>query len=240
MARKSRKSWRSRATEPEILDEQGLGYTELKANMTELAQVNHWLGGYRILRKVLSRLEPHLPKGRPPRLADMGCGSGDSLRMIQKWRPHWQLSGYDLSPLVSQLARECSRDFPAIHYHTTDLRDLPQPFEHDVLCFNLVLHHLSDADIVRTLQRYQRAGRFVIINDLQRHWLPFALFGIFSRLLNLSYISRHDGLLSIRKSFTRRHWQQLLAQAGVTQYQIQWYWAFRWVVTIDNSPKNSK
>lgn len=226
-----------RSQEPEILDDLSLQGPELGRNLQELGRVNRLLGGHRIARKALRSTLASVGKDQEPlHLADVGCGGGDTLAHLLE-HPSLSdhaldLTGYDNSSHALDWARKWY-PHPQLHFEELDaLRAWPPKHFHAVF-FNLVLHHFTDAQILDLLQRAAQRSNFIIINDLQRNWLPYLLFRLASRLGGFSPISRHDGLLSIKKSFTRKHWERLLERAQLDSYQIHWYWAFRWVVTID-------
>lgn len=44
----------------------------------------------------------------------------------------------------------------------------------------------------------------------------------------------NDGLISIKKGFTKQDWMSYLSEAGLKkiQYEISWKWAFRWLIQI--------
>ena len=91
----------------------------------------------------------------------------------------------------------------------------------------------KDDDLVIFLQQaYLGAKQAVIINDIHRHWLPHALYPLISSLLFRNRLITHDGLVSIRRAFTRAEWELLLAKAGITNYKITWCFPFRWQVVL--------
>lgn len=226
-----------RSQEPEILDDLSLQGQELGRNLLELGRVNQLLGGHRIARKALRSILPPAGICRGPLyLADVGCGGGDTMAHLVD-HPYFrdyplELTGFDNSKHALQWARKWY-PHPRLHFEELDaLQAWPSKKFHAVF-FNLVLHHFSDAQILTLLRQAAQRSDYIIINDLQRNWFPYHLFRLASRLGGFSPISRHDGLLSIKKSFTHRYWEQLLERAELGSYRIHWYWAFRWVVTIE-------
>ena len=210
-----------RSQEPEILDDLSLQSQALGQNLLELAQ---------------AILPP--PENHPQSLllADVGCGGGDTMAHLlhhSYFRDYsLEFTGFDCSKEALRWARKWY-PYPQLHFEELDAMQTWPARRFHAVFFNLVLHHFTDAQIITLLQQAARNSDFIIINDLQRNWLPYYLFRLASRLGRFSPISRHDGLLSIKKSFTRRHWEQLLKRAGLPTYRIRWYWAFRWVVTIE-------
>lgn len=231
------KNFTTRSREREILDDLDLPQQELAQNLAELDWVNKRLGGHRIVQSALKKLFKQNPPSEPVTIADIGCGGGDTLRALYhsslREQHNLRLQGFDLSPKAVALAQKASIKEPEIEYRTLDIFNLPVDFKCDIVMFNLVLHHFSDAEITAIFKKLPAHCRYVLVNDLQRHPLPYYLFKRVTTILNFSHISRHDGLLSILKSFVKKEWHLLMQQAGVNTYRIYWRWAFRWVVMID-------
>jgi hypothetical protein len=96
----------------------------------------------------------------------------------------------------------------------------------------LFFHHFSTDDLIRVLRQLAEQTRFIVINDIHRH--PFAYYSIkwLTRLFSKSAMVKFDAPLSVLRSFTKQEWLYILQQAGFTQYQIHWKWAFRWQLII--------
>jgi hypothetical protein len=43
---------------------------------------------------------------------------------------------------------------------------------------------------------------------------------------------KNDAPLSVRRAFSKKEWTGLLEKAGISEYSIQWGWAFRWLVIV--------
>src|SRR4029077_3161389 len=72
----------------------------------------------------------------------------------------------------------------------------------DLVTCNLVLHHFSGNGAVAFLNALASVAReAVLVNDIERHWLPYLLFrGAF--WLWRSRVSWLDGLASLRQAYT--------------------------------------
>ena len=86
----------------------------------------------------------------------------------------------------------------------------------DVVMASLFFHHLSEANCVRVLEKMWRVSReLVLVNDLYRHpvayWSIRALAAAFSK----STMVRHDGPVSVLRSFRPRELLQVADRAGV-------------------------
>ena len=96
-----------------------------------------------------------------------------------------------------------------------DARALPFPDRSvDIITCSLVLHHLDGDDSVRMLRECTRVARVrVIVADLRRSWLAVILLWLVSFPLRFHPISRHDGVVSIRRGFTVRELFTLVTNA---------------------------
>jgi 2-polyprenyl-3-methyl-5-hydroxy-6-metoxy-1,4-benzoquinol methylase len=222
---------------PEMMDDLEMGGKQMDQTLDQLAWINFWLGGRSYLWKSLKELLPgNREKSEAIRVVDLGCGGGDELRFLCRKARRRGLSlrytGVDANPNVVDYARRNSRAFPEINYQVMDVLSeelTEQPA--DIFICSLFLHHFSDEELVEILRKLaENANLGVVISDLHRHRLAYYAFGLVTRLMGASYMIRHDGLLSIRKSFHRKELRQLLEKAGFRSFRIRWRWAFRFQV----------
>ena len=162
------------------------------------------------------------------RLLDVGFGDGDMLRRIARWATsngiEAELVGVDLNPRSEQAARAHGGD---IRYVTGDYADLAdEPW--DVIVSSLVAHHMTHDQLVaflRFMEAHASAGWFV--NDLHRHGFAHWGFPVLATLARWHPIVRHDGTLSIARSYRPDEWPPLLAEAGITQAKVRRVFPFR-------------
>ncbi|HEY1005651.1 MAG TPA: methyltransferase domain-containing protein [Sphingobacteriaceae bacterium] len=224
----------SRSTRSEMMDDFSLGPAVIGPVMDELEVINRFLGGHRVFRDAMLRLD--LQPGM--RISDWGCGGGDSLRDLAAWARRRALAlefeGIDATLTAVRYARDHSRKFPEIAFvHGDVMEDLPGGRRPDVVISSLFTHHFPDAGWVRLIGRmYDRARHAVIINDLHRHWFAYHAIGVLTRALSRSEMVRHDSRLSVLRGFRRGELERLLEQAGIPRYSIEWKWAFRWQIII--------
>ena len=162
------------------------------------------------------------------RLLDVGFGDGDMLRRIARWAAARgiaaELIGVDLNPRSEQAARAHGGD---IRYVTGDYADLAdEPW--DVIVSSLVAHHMTRDQLVaflRFMERHASAGWFV--NDLHRHGFAHWGFPILATLARGHPIVRHDGTLSIARSYRPDEWPPILAEAGISTATVRRVFPFR-------------
>lgn len=223
-------AWRARATQPELMDGPAQSRSELNASLEHVASVNRWLGGLRSLRRELSGM-----RADDLRVLDVGTGNGEVLRALIRWSAsrggRWKGVGLDIHPDVVALASE-SRGRPSLPIVRADALALPfQDDAFDVALCTLTLHHFPNGDAVRLLRELARvARRLVLVSDLERSPLAY----LFSRLFALTWwrtnrITRHDGPVSVLRSFTRDELGELGRRAGLTAY-VRRYFPFRLIL----------
>ncbi len=222
---------------PELMDEP-CGADEFRACLQDLARVNRLTGAYRPTLRFLRDATRALPPGRPLRILDVGGGYGDALRRIDQWAERHgvtlHMTSVDLSPWARAAGEGASPTRQPIRWVTADIFDYQPPEPPDLVLSSLFAHHLDDDGVVRYLrwmQDHAVLGWFV--NDLQRHWLPFGVFRIWSRLAGWHRFVQHDGPVSIGRAFTRADWHRLLRRAGLdpTAIRIRWWLPFRLCVS---------
>ena len=226
-----------RSQQKEILDDFNLKGHDLSRNLRELQKVNTLLGGYNIVKEGVIKICQKCHIKQPMHIVDVGCGGGDTLRMLARWgkaqKLNLRLSGIDANENAIAFARQASKAFPQIDFrHLNIFSPEFRTMEYDIVMFNLFIHHFEEEKIIAFLKVCKEKKATILINDLHRSVIAYYLFRLASKMFNFSRISRHDGLLSIRKGFSKKDWKQLLAQAGIEDYEIKWRWAFRHQVII--------
>jgi 2-polyprenyl-3-methyl-5-hydroxy-6-metoxy-1,4-benzoquinol methylase len=226
-----------RSHQPEWMD-LGEGYYTPEVYrdcLYKLDRIGRFLGGDHATFWTLKQLSV-----LPSSILDVGCGGGlFTLRLANRY-PQAQVVGIDICHEAIAFAQEHLKQYhPSlsnVQFFVPPSPLLDESSSFDVVMATLVCHHLSDQELISFLQQACRtAQQAVILNDLHRH--PLATVG-FAALVPLFFCNRmiwHDGLLSIRRSFTRQDWKVFLKAAAIDEryYHITWHWPFRWIVTID-------
>ncbi|MGE0745351.1 MAG: methyltransferase domain-containing protein [Rhodospirillales bacterium] len=223
---------RSAATE--LMDTEPVGVEEYRRCLRDLAKVNtvtltrrpilHWL------KRAMSQVRP----GERVSLLDVGYGYGDVLRAVCAWSRRrgfvLDLVGLDLNPMSEPIARAATPADMTIDFRTGDVFAADPGCRFDFVIASQMTHHLSDEALVAFIQWMERtATRGWLICDLHRHAIPLHAFGLLSRLAGWHRFVRHDGPVSIARSFRRQDWQRSLAAAGQdpAAVEIRWHVPFR-------------
>jgi hypothetical protein len=75
------------------------------------------------------------------------------------------------------------------------------------------------------MERHADAGW--LVNDLHRHRFAYHGFPLLARVARWHPMVRHDGQLSVARSYTADEWPPLLADAGVTDARVFRAFPFR-------------
>jgi SAM-dependent methyltransferase len=210
-----------RSTEPELLDE-GVSAEEARKSLADLRFVNRWLGGRRALVGVVAPLLADAPR---PRLLDVGCGSADLPDCVSRVVPEVLAVGVDIKPVHLREAP------PSVRPVVADVRRLPfPPRSFDVVTASLFLHHFDEPEVADVLSAlFGLARRALVVNDLRRAQVPYWFGRLVFPLMFRSRVSMLDGLVSIRRSFTKAELTTAFARAGIASVRIRRSFPYRLV-----------
>ncbi len=185
-----------------------------------------WLNGnFGSHRQILKFMNNHFPRTqkRPVRVLDCATGYGDIPRLVEKWLKTMniqsEITAVDVNPMTLQIARESSAG-TQIHFEIADIFNLPYPqHSFDVVMCNLALHHFSDQDAVKAVRELWRAcGHILYVTDITRSDMGLLAAWIVSRF-TANPISRHDAVISVKRSFSEKEFQSIALEAGLDNLQ---------------------
>ncbi len=211
----------------ELLDDPRADPVAVERELKDIGRLNALFGGTNV---VLRALEPVFARARRDAnagcgplewiLLDVGTGLGDIPRaVVRAARRHGitlRLIGVELNRAAARLARAGDLDSPLAPV-LADGGALPfAPRSVDVIVASQVLHHVPRAVAVRWIAAFHRLARHaVVLADLRRSRLAMA--GVWAACLGLGMgrTTRRDAVLSLRRGYTRREFDALLAAAAV-------------------------
>lgn len=228
----------NRIRTPELMDDPGLAREAHQHALKGLQRINAISGTSRRLWRILSRLPPY--DVGPMRVLDVGCGGGDILCDLAVFAHAagraFEGIGIDISENACQIATSVARrrlpyESVRADFRTVDcLRD-ELPGEVDVVYCSLFLHHLDETEAVKLLRKMRRvARRLVIVDDLLRSRVGYALAWAGTRVLSRSHIVHTDGPLSVRAAFTEREVRQLARSADMATATLDIHWPCRFLL----------
>ena len=229
-----------RTTEVEGMDDFSLTGEDLRDALDKIAAINQWLGGNKITVNGLAELLKNWPKESPLSIVDIGCGNGDMCRAVADFGKqagfHFRILGIDANAYTINHAETISTTYPTISYAVVNVFEEDfTALEFDIALCTLTLHHFSDEEILELMQLLARKAKLgIVVNDLQRSAIAYRLFQLICLVFPLNKLSREDGLISILRGFKKHELKSFSEQLQVTDYQINWRWAFRYQWIIRN------
>jgi 2-polyprenyl-3-methyl-5-hydroxy-6-metoxy-1,4-benzoquinol methylase len=212
----------------ELMDAEDLDPKIYAQVLTDLAKVNRLVMAKRPTLDFLTRA---IGDARSFSVLDVGYGDGDMLRVIANWAKkrgiEAKLTGIDLNPQSEHVARAATPAAMPITFRTGDYADLAdEPF--DFILSSLVAHHMTQDQLIAFLRfMAAHAKRGWLINDLHRHSFAYMGYPLLATLLGWHPIVRHDGRLSIARSYRPDEWPLLLREAQVKGARIFRSFPFR-------------
>jgi ubiquinone/menaquinone biosynthesis C-methylase UbiE len=211
----------------ELLDGPEHDPEELADSLDQVAQVNRILGGSRALRR---HLAPH--RSSHLRILDVGTGNGRTLRELTAWARRrggrWAGVGVDVSRQTAALAR---RQGTAVVLGDALQLPFPDASFGAVLC-TLTLHHFDDdaaTALVREMARVSRGP--VLVNDLERTAANYVGARLLAATLwRANRLTRHDGPLSVLRSFTAAELLAIGRRAGLRHARVRRHFPWRIVL----------
>lgn len=225
--------YNERSMEKEILDGNNIPFEDIACNMKELEWVNAHLGGHSINNRGFKKL---LPSNRRVSICEIGCGGGDNLNALYDYciknKIEASFTGIDINKDCIGYAKQKSK-IPGVSFMVSDYKKVTFNTKPDIIFSSLFCHHFNNHELVEMLlwmKQHSVVGFF--INDLHRHPLAYHFIKMTTRLFSKSYLVKNDAPLSVLRGFKRKEWAMILDRAGIKDYEIEWRWAFRYLVNL--------
>lgn len=227
-----------RSLESEIMDDLFCDGPVVEQTLKELDTINLLLGGNNVSLSAFRKCLPKVSKDKPIRIGDLGCGSGDLLRIIsrkaRKQNLPVLLTGIDANPFIINYAAVKSRSYSDIYYKCLNVFSEDFHLEKfDLVNCTLFCHHFDNDSLSKLLENLgKQTSAAIIINDIHRHWFAYHSIKWLTGLFSSSAMVKNDAKLSVLKAFRRKELEEIIKKAGYTNYSIRWKWAFRFEVII--------
>lgn len=229
--------FQKRSEELEIIDTGDYTAEEYEGCLLELRRVNRFLGDTGALRKTLLR-EIENENLSEFSVLDVGAGSGELLRALAEFaaedKRNARLVGLELNARSARAILEESKKFSeqisSVRGNALSLPFADAAFDY-VIC-SLFTHHFKDESVVKILAEMKRvARRKIFVIDLHRHRLAYFLYTTVARLFLYNRLIRHDGALSILRSFKPQELEDLAAEANLENVSVERHFPFRLVLS---------
>lgn len=210
---------------PELMDNPELDFkihAEALRGLEKLNQISNSADS------LWSEIEPLArQKSDTLRIFDVATGAGDI--PIALWKRAQQaglkvdIVGSDISldalKYASNMAREkkASIQFQKLNVFEDDL-----PSDFDVVITSLFTHHLDPDDVTMLLKKMKAAAKSkVIVNDLVRSEISYAIVWLGTRIFSRSPIVHYDGPVSVNASYTNSELLELAQKAGMRNSSVK-------------------
>lgn len=216
-----------RSYDPEILDDFSIQDERIDSALKELKIINSFLGGN---RTSLEGIKIFQTSAKAVTILDVGSGASDILLRIKKRISNLNIYSLDMNQRSCINLKNKSSDVKII---CGDIINLPFHTPFDLIHASLFLHHFNEVEITRIIQSLLRlCDKGIIINDLRRSIFAWLGIKILTSLFSRSKEVKNDGPLSVKKSFIKKDWIEILSSVSPDNYKIKRKWAFRWLIVI--------
>ena len=185
---------------------------ELRGNLREIERLNRLTGATRTVVRALAR-------SGAASVLDVGSGHGDIAAAALRWAARngraLRVTCLDRSAQMLALARERNRT-ANVDFVCADGRALPfADGAFDAVMCNLSLHHFDPDDAVALLRELRRVARLrPFVTDLRRTRLGYVSARVLIGIASRNRLTRHDGPLSVLRSYTPNEARELAQRAG--------------------------
>jgi len=205
-----------RVTTEEILDSNLCPRAEVETSLRDLCRMNRWFGGVATTRTLFERVAEETGK-KHFSVLEVAAGFGEVPRAAGR-----QLASKGLTLDITDLDRV---DTHLQHSHRALVADaLALPFRDnsfDLVSCSLFAHHLQPQELERFGREALRVSRTAfLINDLIRHPVHLALVYAGFPLMR-SYVSRVDGVASVKRAYTPDEMRRILANGSTPHKRIE-------------------
>ena len=207
-------------------------FEEISGCLDTITRLNGLFGGRRLTLRHVRNLLDALPADRPVTVLDVGAGAADIPVALVRWARHAgrriRVLALDRGTFTLRVARRHATAFPEITFVQGDALALPVRLASvDLVISALTLHHLQPEVATRYLAEMDAAARLGwVVNDLVRGRVAHRLVWALTRILSRSAMARHDGPLSVLRSYTPPEVVALCEKAGLFDVKVVHHHAF--------------
>lgn len=232
---------KARHREPEWMDQPELDVALHEEALLGLCRVNRLSATAWQLWRAVRRLAVDAPAG-VVRVLDLASGGGDVAlglaRRARRAKLSVEIDGCDLSPVAVKHAADQARraGLENMRFFRRDVLKEALPTGYDVVTCSLFLHHLDERDARELLRRMaQVAGRLVLVDDLCRSRLGYALAWLGCRIFTRSPVVHVDGPRSVAAAFSLDEVAQMAEEAGLAGFRLVPHWPQRFLLSWEKA-----
>jgi len=213
-----------RSTEIEQLDNLSLKGVQLHHALKSLEWVNKWLGNHRAI--ITAILKIYNKQKKPLSIVDLGCGGGDLIiaitKALQKNGIQFSITGIDGNSNTIKYAQQKCAAYPQIKFILADI--LATDFKIapcDILVTSHFIYHFTENELSNFIStNLPNISTAFICSELERRKVAVWLFKCSSFLLPISKLAKQDGILAIKRSFTKKEWLSVLQKSNIAAFTL--------------------
>ena len=217
----------------ELLDLDEAPYEEVRDSLNDVATVNRYLSGYRVLLHHAEKFLKEHQLDRPFTVLDAATGSADQpvalVRLARRLGISIQITAIDINSKMLKMAKDEICEYPEIRLVQCDVLALPFKDERfDLAVNNLSLHHFTWDNAVAILKSIYKSGRLgFLVNDLHRSRIAHAVIFLLTRIFTRNRLTRYDAPVSVMNAFTPSEFRELAIQAKIYPFEIHRHFPYR-------------
>ena len=217
----------------ELLDLDEAPYEEVRDSLNDVATVNRYLSGYRVLLYHAKKFLREHKLDRPFSVLDAATGSADQPVALAKLARSMgipiRITAIDINAKMLKMAKEEIYEYPEIRLVQCDILELPfKDNVFDLAINNLSLHHFSWDNAVAVIKAIYKSARLgFLINDLHRSRIAHAVIFMLTRIFTRNRLTRYDAPVSVMNAFTPSEFGVLAMEAGVEPFEVHRHFPYR-------------
>ena len=217
----------------ELLDLDEAPYQEVRDSLNDVATVNRYLSGYRVLLHHAGKFLKEHKLNRPFAVLDAATGSADQpvalVKLARKMGVPIQVTAIDINSKMLKMAKDEIRQYPEIRLVQCDVLVLPFKDDgFDLAVNNLSLHHFSWDNAVAIIKSIYKSARLgILVNDLHRSRIAHAVIFLLTRIFTRNRLTRYDAPVSVMNAFTPSEFRELAVQAEIEPFEIHRHFPYR-------------
>jgi len=226
-------------TSTERMDSPNCDLDELENTYQQFSTVNSLISQW---NKIYRReIRPLLSTDTANTLLDVGFGGGDIPQKLARWASDdgfvLDITAIDPDSRAINFVEKHGRD-ERITYLQCAISELdPDKQQFDFVISNHLLHHLDAEELSRMLQMSLKLStKQVLFNDIRRDDWAYLFFNLLARPVFRSSFITHDGLTSIKRSYTTTE----LKSAVPENWQVDAIFPFRLLLRYDHRVTDSE
>ena len=184
-------------------------------------------------RLIYGCMKRFLSRDKENSILDVGCGGGDLLQYLAahlaKDGYQFSLTGVDVNAAAVSVAQAQTQHWRNVRVIWGQAEEFGGYYDTAIL--SQVLHHLSPPNAMSMLKSvYARVSRGIVISDFVRSRVAYWLVKAAVYATTTDETHRHDGPLSVMRSYTDGEIDQLMKGAGIDTFSIRTIYPRKFIV----------